>query len=272
MDLQPGELVIGRSATCGLTIDDPLVSRSHARIIIKEDGATIEDAGSRNGIRVAGRTITGRTKLTDGVRFRIGTQELMFRELEDAAVQAPRRRSTGFMIHCTSCGLPHSTDATSCPNCGQEQEAGDDEPTTTTEQAWSIELLAETMHRAQALGRKQDIERLLVQARGVLETTSVTVDRRRLDQLADAAIRYSSEEGTVEWARWALSLYSKRGIAPGASVGAQISSLPPSTVEDLATAMRDVVKSLRPPAAGEEQADKPTLDLLRELSGRSGVA
>ncbi len=269
MDLQPGELVIGRSATCGLTIDDPLVSRSHARLIISDDGAFIEDAGSRNGIRVDGKTISGRTALSDGARFRIGTQELMFRALEDNAVIPPRRRATGFMIHCPACGLPYSTDATSCPHCGREGASGEDEPTTTTEQAWSIELLAETMHRAQTLGRKQDIERLLIQARGLLESTSVTVDRRRLDQLANGAIRFAAEEGQVDWARWALGLYSRRGIAPSADVGQQLGSLPPTTQRTLAPYLQEVVKSLRPPSSGEEPNDEKAVELLRQLSRAS---
>lgn len=269
MDLPLGEVVIGRSASCGLTIDDPLVSRSHARLVITENGCTIEDAGSRNGIRVNGRTISGPTKLEDGARFRIGTQELMFREVEDAAAQAPRRRATGFMIHCTSCSLPYATDATECPHCGKRQGDEEEEPTTTTEQAWSIELLAETMHRAQALGRQQDIERLLIQARGVLETSSVTVDRRRLDQLADAAIRFASETNKVQWARWALGLFSDRGIAPNVEFGAQLSSLPPQTRETLAPAVRAVVKSLRPANAGDEQVDEEALTLLRRFSEQS---
>lgn len=271
MDLQPGELIIGRSATCGLTIDDPLVSRSHARLIITETGAFIEDAGSRNGIRVNGKTIKGPTPLTDGARFRIGTQELMFRTVEEAAVAPPRRRSTGFMIHCPTCGLPYSTEATLCPHCGHQGDSSEAEPTTTTEHAWSIELLAETMHRAQTLGRKQDIERLLLQARGLLESTSLTIDRRRLDQLADGAIRFASEEGKVEWARWALSLYSKRGIAPGEEVGHQIGSLPPETQQFLAPDLREVVKSLRPPAAGEEENDEKTVQLLREIAQNAEV-
>lgn len=271
MDLQHGELVIGRSATCGLTIDDPLVSRSHARLLISEEGAFIEDAGSRNGIRVDGKTITGRTPLTDGARFRIGTQELMFRALEETAAIPPRRRATGFMIHCPTCGLPYSTDATSCPHCGREGASNEDEPTTTTEQAWSIELLAETMHRAQTLGRKQDIERLLIQARGLLAATSVTVDRRRLDQLANGAIRFASEEGQVDWARWALSLYSRRGIAPSEDVGRQLKSLPPVARQNLAPQVEEVVKSLRAPSSGEEPNDEKAVQLLRELSRTSEV-
>lgn len=196
---------------------------------------------------------------------------MMFREVEEAVAQPPRRRATGFMIHCTSCGLPYATEAVECPNCGKQQRVDEEEPTTTTEQAWSIELLAETMHRAQVLGRHQDIERLLIQARGVLESTSVTVDRRRLDQLADAAIRFSVETGQVEWARWALSLFSKRGIAPNADFGAQLGSLPPDTQQTLAPAVRAVVRSLRPANAGEDQVDPEAIDLLRQFSDESGA-
>ncbi len=270
MDLPPGELIIGRSATCGLTIDDPLVSRSHAKLVVTDSGATIEDAGSRNGIRVNGKIIKGPTALSDGARFRVGTQELMFRAIEETAPAAPpRRRATGFMIHCPTCGLPYSTEATACPHCGREGGAAEDEPTTTTEQAWSIELLAETMHRAQTLGRKQDIERLLIQARGLLESTSVTVDRRRLDQLADGAIRFAADEGQVDWARWALSLYSKRGIAPSEEVGRQLESLPPAARQSLEPSLKEVVRSLRPPAAGEDEEDEKAVRLLRELAKTS---
>ncbi len=266
-----GDILIGRSANCNLTIDDPLVSRSHARIVITETGAFIEDAGSRNGIRVDGRTIRARTPLRDGSRVRLGTQEVLLRVIEKATSQPPRRRATGFMIHCKVCGVPHSTDALVCPNCGDSPaESGEEEPTTTTEQAWSIELLAETMHRAQALGRKDDIERLLIQARGVMESNSVTIDRRRIDQLADSAIRFAREGDRLEWARWALSLYARRGIAPGLEISQQISSLSPEARDTLAPAFSDVLMSLRPHAAGGEVVDEETMNLLRQLSRLSG--
>ena len=271
MDLPLGELVIGRSAICGLTIDDPLVSRSHARLIVEANHVFIEDAGSRNGIRVNGRTISGRLEIGDGVRFRVGTQELMLRRMEESIAMAPRRPATGFMIHCSSCGLPFSTEAGECPHCGVEKEVNSDEPTTTTEQAWSIELVAETIHRARALGRNDNLERLLIQARAVLDSVSVSVDRRRLDQLADGAIRFSSQSGDVDWARWALSLYSKRGMVPGYEVSQQLSSLPPEARSTLAPAVNKLVASVRPPALGEELIDEATLELLRSISEAPGA-
>src|SRR3954469_23152323 len=78
IDLPQGDTVIGRSATCQVTIEDPLVSREHARIRIAGDRATIEDLGSRNGVQVAGVAIAGLHSLRDGERVRIGTQEMVF--------------------------------------------------------------------------------------------------------------------------------------------------------------------------------------------------
>src|SRR5262245_57686826 len=78
IDLAPGETLIGRSASCHVTIEDPLVSRQHARIRINGDVATIEDLGSRNGLQINGRGTRGISQLSEGDRVRIGTQELVF--------------------------------------------------------------------------------------------------------------------------------------------------------------------------------------------------
>lgn len=56
-DLPRGATIIGRSLDCHLTIEDPLVSRQHARIVIDDAGAFVEDMGSRNGVRVDGVSI-----------------------------------------------------------------------------------------------------------------------------------------------------------------------------------------------------------------------
>lgn len=150
-------------------------------------------------------------------------------------------------------------------------DGADDEPTTTTEQAWSIELLAETIHRAQAVDHRENLERLLIQAQGILKNTSVSVDRRRLDQLAEGAIRYTAKTGDLKWAAWALGLYSERGMAPGLSIGEQVNSLPPTSRTQLAPAFRQVMESLRPQNAGAELVDEPTIAMLLELSRQSGA-
>jgi len=263
IDLPKGVFVIGRSAGCHLTVDDPLISRSHAKITVTDDQITVEDLGSRNGVRVNGRLISGVVPIGDGTRLRVGTQEMILRRVEDALIAPRRNRSTGFMVHCTSCGVPFSTDDPACPNCGHADSV--EETTTTTEQAWSLELLIETMRRAEALNRTQDLERLLVQAREIVEKPGLAMDRRRLDQLADTAVRMASDSGSLEWVVWALGLFAKRGIVPRSEVGQRLSSLPPASRLDLTTAVADVVRSVQPDAL-TDHADREALELFRSLA------
>jgi pSer/pThr/pTyr-binding forkhead associated (FHA) protein len=75
-DLAGPEVVIGRSPDCHITIEDPLVSRNHAKITISGEEAHVADLGSRNGVRINGRHIQGEALLKDGDRVRLGTQEL----------------------------------------------------------------------------------------------------------------------------------------------------------------------------------------------------
>ena len=45
-DLPRGATILGRSSDCHVTIEDPLVSRQHARIMVRGEEATLEDLGS----------------------------------------------------------------------------------------------------------------------------------------------------------------------------------------------------------------------------------
>ncbi len=72
----PGAYVIGRDAACEFAIDHASVSRRHALLTVRRDGAAIEDLGSRNGVVVDGSPVVGCYELKDGSRIRIGTQEL----------------------------------------------------------------------------------------------------------------------------------------------------------------------------------------------------
>src|ERR1051325_11096505 len=49
----PGDIVIGRAASCDVRIDHPALSRRHA-VLRAGPPPTVEDLGSTNGTRVAG--------------------------------------------------------------------------------------------------------------------------------------------------------------------------------------------------------------------------
>jgi DNA segregation ATPase FtsK/SpoIIIE, S-DNA-T family len=64
--LGQGDLVIGRSAACGLALTDPDVSRRHARVTVGSGQVTLTDLGSRNGTVLRGAT--GETSLDGSPR------------------------------------------------------------------------------------------------------------------------------------------------------------------------------------------------------------
>jgi DNA-binding winged helix-turn-helix (wHTH) protein len=77
--LEPGENLIGRDQESVVWIDDPSVSRRHARIAVGEEGAIVEDLGSKNGTLVRGRRIEKPARLEDKDTIKIGPASLVFR-------------------------------------------------------------------------------------------------------------------------------------------------------------------------------------------------
>jgi ABC transport system ATP-binding/permease protein len=70
-------LTIGRSEECGLVLDDPLVSRRHARLAPLQDGWELVDLGSFNGTFVNGKRIQ-RQRLERHDLVGIGSAQLRF--------------------------------------------------------------------------------------------------------------------------------------------------------------------------------------------------
>jgi pSer/pThr/pTyr-binding forkhead associated (FHA) protein len=70
-------VLIGREDGCQVLLDDPLVSRRHAKIVISDGKLWIEDLGSRNGVTLNGSRIGDRQRLFGGDVLRIGKQEIV---------------------------------------------------------------------------------------------------------------------------------------------------------------------------------------------------
>jgi DNA-binding winged helix-turn-helix (wHTH) protein len=77
--LEAGETIIGRDPGAGVFIDDPSVSRRHARIVVGDTSATLEDLGSKNGTHLGDRKVDAALSLEDGARIRVGNVGLTFR-------------------------------------------------------------------------------------------------------------------------------------------------------------------------------------------------
>jgi len=72
-----GTLTIGRLPECDVTIDDPAVSRRHARITSDGVDYTVEDLNSTNGVRVNGHPVT-RATLRPGDELDLGGARFTF--------------------------------------------------------------------------------------------------------------------------------------------------------------------------------------------------
>ena len=253
IDLPQGDTLLGRSGSCHVTIEDPLVSRQHARLRILGDRASIEDLGSRNGLVVNGRQIEGEQVLADGDRIRIGTQEFVLCTVpvQPRKQGLPGTRPTGFMCHCAACGLPYATDLVQCPSCGATDRM-DEETLSGAEddqqRNWTLELLVEVLEKALSLGRWDDIERVLRRARSNVEervAANENVERQHLDALARAAAALAVQRKQAEWGRWVLRLYAVMGLIPAAEVGSSLSTLPPAERASLAPEANGVVERIR---------------------------
>jgi len=70
--LSDGVNSVGRETNSTVCINDPSVSRGHARITIENDQATIEDLNSKNGTQVMGEALRTPRVLNDGDEVEFG--------------------------------------------------------------------------------------------------------------------------------------------------------------------------------------------------------
>jgi two-component system cell cycle sensor histidine kinase/response regulator CckA len=91
--------VIGRSGDASVTLEDPEVSRNHARVSKSDLGAyLLEDLGSKNGTQVNGLPIT-RHLLSFGDKIQVGPHVMLlfapFDPIEDQLLQRQRLEALG---------------------------------------------------------------------------------------------------------------------------------------------------------------------------------
>jgi hypothetical protein len=222
-DLPRGITVIGRSLDCNLTIEDPLVSRQHARITVDDDGGSVEDLESRNGVRVNGATIRAPTTLADGDRVRIGTQDFVFCRVDPMG--KAHSKTTGVLRLCAKCRLPYPREIPACPNCEATEQT--DEETlsgsfgTANQTAWSVQLLVEALDRALTLGRVSDAERIVRRASAQVEeliASGGSIDTKALAALSVQAIATTLASNDPTWLLWALDIYRRTHRVPPVEV------------------------------------------------------
>jgi hypothetical protein len=74
----PQGATIGRSRACDIVLEDAGASRRHAEIRPHDEGWTLQDLGSTNGVLVNGRPVASLQPLRAGDRIEIGSTEIVF--------------------------------------------------------------------------------------------------------------------------------------------------------------------------------------------------
>jgi DNA-binding winged helix-turn-helix (wHTH) protein len=78
LPLYEGENLIGRTPEAVVRIASDRASRRHARIVVGEGHAVLEDLGSKNGTLLNGRLVEGSLPLQDGDEILMGRQAFVF--------------------------------------------------------------------------------------------------------------------------------------------------------------------------------------------------
>ena len=81
-----GTLVLGRDASCDVTIPDRQISRYHARLTPTSDGMLLEDMGSKNGTHCNGDLLSGPIILQDGDAVQIAVAQQFLFLVSDATM------------------------------------------------------------------------------------------------------------------------------------------------------------------------------------------
>lgn len=89
INLPLGEIIIGRGPECYLRVDEPMVSRRHARLRVTPTQVFLEDLGSRNGSRVNGINATAPVALNPGDILGVGTQQFTLEREDDPSPHRP---------------------------------------------------------------------------------------------------------------------------------------------------------------------------------------
>lgn len=83
-----GTTTVGRAPECTLRIDEPGLSRTHARLLPTDEGMLLEDLGSTNGSYINGkRVLRGEARVGD----EIGFDTLRFRLIAPAQTDEPAK-------------------------------------------------------------------------------------------------------------------------------------------------------------------------------------
>lgn len=249
LEVPEGQFVIGRSSKCQLSVEDPLISRQHAVLVVTGDAATVEDLGSRNGVIVNGKRIVGTQSLADGDTITVGSQVMTIHGVGtgvEASSAPPRVRRPELQTLQTSNLFELQEDPTDIHP--SPLRAPPDRRVN------ELTLVGTVAEKALAMGRIDDAVRLLERPlRDLLARTKAGrgADIAVTNRAAVLATRLAAASNRGEWVDYTLELYTVRGEL-----------LPQPVVDELYTVLRRV--------RCDASKLRDYLESLKQISGSFG--
>lgn len=223
MELRQGALAVGRSSGCQIVLDDALVSRRHAELLVSAESLTVQDLGSVNGVYVNGKRVVGAERLKDGDQVRFGTQVLQVRSV----IEGARPRSAARFGAETLAGIDITPLASGRPSPGLATESE------ATFSANTLDLLGGVAEKVLALGRGEEAEKVLATTLTNLVSDVKLRGGGAQPQVFEKAVHYALKlaevTGKGRWVDYAFELYS-----------ALKRPLPAAFVDELYTILRRV--------------------------------
>jgi len=214
--LNEGQFVVGRSATCQLSLDDALISRRHAMIVVAGETVTVEDLASRNGVLVNGVRISTKTTIHPGDKILVGTQELTL--LGARTTSAKDTMSLPAANTATLPRIPAVETVSERPEPSERTAAGHDEnvgeDSSMVRRVTAFKLLGGVADKALAMGRVDEAERLLAgPLNEVIEASRA--GKHVSPWIVDIAARLSAKLATAtakgQWADYVIEVYQTQG-------------------------------------------------------------
>jgi pSer/pThr/pTyr-binding forkhead associated (FHA) protein len=281
LEVPQGEFVIGRSAECQLSLDDPLVSRRHALLTVRVDGVAVEDLGSRNGVLVNGVKIEGQHQLSDGDMITIGGQEMVlavpdsvrFRGSNPPSSPSARPRMDTMQRRPTLTNEPMARGDLRGDDLEEATHIGSSpffDPATKhpDKRVNALVLIGGVADKALAMGKPEDAERLLQRSLNDILTKARAGDGispELFEHAAGYAVRLAGGTGNGRWVDYIIELYAVNvTLMPQVVVDELYKVLRKVARIDLPV-LRDYTEKLRAEAPGYGPAERFLLQRIEGL-------
>jgi len=197
LELVPSEFLIGRSADCQLSLDDPLVSRRHALLLVTGSSVTVRDLESRNGVFVNGSRIHGPLQLAHGDTITIGSQQMTIARGEAISEREPEERKSRSQTLTWMAGPPSEAEPTSTVEVSKRTD--------------SLPLLGVLADKALGLGKPDEAEKILSNTLNQVLKASErgeAIPAQTLELAARYATKLAGATGRGTWVDFVVKLYA----------------------------------------------------------------